>query len=95
MNMMKPPNKGHLRITDKSSCTNLSVIKRFYESILGPSTIDDLGQHRERRSYRPCTNIHTTSFSSQPPSFVGNDYFCDTGGENMGGEYKFYADDPP
>ena len=27
---MKPPNKGHLRITYKSSCTNLSVIKRFH-----------------------------------------------------------------
>ena len=28
--MTKPPNKGHLRITDKSSCTNLSGIKRFH-----------------------------------------------------------------
>ena len=27
--MMKPPNKGHLQITDKTSCTNLSVTKRF------------------------------------------------------------------
>ena len=28
--MIKPPNKGHLRITDKNSCTNLSIIKRFH-----------------------------------------------------------------
>ncbi len=27
--MVKPPN-GHLRITDKTSCTNLSVIRRFH-----------------------------------------------------------------
>ena len=27
---MKPLNKGYLRITDKTSCTNLSVIKRFH-----------------------------------------------------------------
>ena len=33
---MKPPNKGHLRITDKSSCTNLSVIKRFPGADLEP-----------------------------------------------------------
>ena len=25
----EPPNKGHLRITDKSSCTNLFVLRRF------------------------------------------------------------------
>ena len=26
----QPPNKGHLFITDKPSCTNVSVIKRFH-----------------------------------------------------------------
>ena len=26
----EPPNKGHLFITDKPSCTNVSVIKRFH-----------------------------------------------------------------
>ena len=33
MIMMKPPNKGHLRITDEITCTNLSVIKRFHCSL--------------------------------------------------------------
>ena len=26
----QPPNKGHLFITDKPSCTNVSVIKRYH-----------------------------------------------------------------
>ena len=27
----------------------------------------------------PCTNTELASQASQPPAFVGNDYFCDTG----------------
>ena len=40
----------------------------------------------------PCTN---TRNSPPPavPSFVGNDYFCDTGSENFY-QYIFYGDDP-
>ena len=39
----------------------------------------------------PCTNVHQTS--PQPPSFIGNDYFCDTGSTHYF-RYIFYGDDP-
>ena len=41
----------------------------------------------------PCTNIHHAGSAPQPPSFVGTDYFCDTGsrGEWQG---RLYTDDP-
>ena len=41
----------------------------------------------------PCTNTNTSSQASQPPAFVGNDYFCDTG--NSGTATRdFFGDDP-
>ena len=39
-----------------------------------------------------CTNINTAN-NNTPPSFVGNDYFCDTGSSGAAG-YTFYSDDP-
>ena len=45
------------------------------------------------KSYCPCTNVHNPSSASQPPTFVGNDYFCDTGSENHW-SLIFYPDDP-
>ena len=39
-----------------------------------------------------CTNTRNTQ-TAPIPSFVGHDYFCDTGSENRF-EYKFYGDDP-
>ena len=39
----------------------------------------------------PCINVHQSS--PQPPSFVGNDYFCDTGSTHRF-EHIFYGDDP-
>ena len=42
----------------------------------------------------PCTNINTASQASQPPAFVGNDYFCDTGSSGTAAEGVFYGDDP-
>ena len=39
----------------------------------------------------PCINVHQTS--PQPPSFVGSDYFCDTGSTHRY-QYIFYPDDP-
>ena len=35
------------------------------------------------KSYCPCINAQHPTSSSQPPSFVGNDYFCDTGNANQ------------
>ena len=41
----------------------------------------------------PCTNINTANNTTPPPSFVGNDYFCDTGSSGAA-DYTFYSDDP-
>ena len=41
----------------------------------------------------PCTNTHRDKFAPRPPSFVGNDYFCDTGSTNRW-LHIFYPDDP-
>ena len=41
----------------------------------------------------PCTNTNTASQARQPPAFVGNDYFCDTGSAQQY-QYRFYGDDP-
>ena len=40
-----------------------------------------------------CTNTHLTGSASQPPSFVGTDYFCDTGSTEQW-KVKLYIDDP-
>ena len=42
----------------------------------------------------PCTNTNTASQASQPPAFVGNDYFCDTGSSGGAAWEVFYGDDP-
>ena len=42
----------------------------------------------------PCTNANTASRASQPPAFVGNDYFCDTGSSGIALRGIFYGDDP-
>ena len=41
------------------------------------AALDEAGT--DPRSSCPCTNINTASQARQPPAFVGNDYFCDTG----------------
>ena len=41
----------------------------------------------------PCINKNFTSSSTEPPCFVGNDYFCDTGSEDHF-QIIFYGDDP-
>ena len=41
----------------------------------------------------PCTNINTANSATPSPSFVGNDYFCDTGSSSRYA-YIFYSDDP-
>ena len=57
------------------------------------AALDEVGTFGLWKSYCPCTNIHHPSSASQPPSFVGNDYFCDTGSENRW-THIFYPDDP-
>ena len=53
--------------------------------------LDEIGSHPHLNC--PCTNTNFASRASQPPAFVGNDYFCDTASE---GRFQniFYPDDP-
>ena len=57
------------------------------------AALDEVGYWGLWKAYCPCTNIHHPSMSSQPPNFVGNDYFCDTGSE-LRWTHIFYPDDP-
>ena len=41
----------------------------------------------------PCTNRGWAAHSTQPPSFVGSDYFCDTASESQWA-HTFHPDDP-
>ena len=49
--------------------------------------------HDERVSHGRCPCINHYGSISSPPSFVGNDYFCDTGSEGTW-TYAFYGNDP-
>ena len=51
--------------------------------------LDEVGSNPNNKC--PCTNVHQTS--PQPPTFIGNDYFCDTGSTHHY-QYIFYGDDP-
>ena len=42
----------------------------------------------------PCTNINLAEQATQPPSFVGNDYFCDTGSKNHWQHNTLYQGNP-
>ncbi len=42
----------------------------------------------------PCTNINQASRSFPPPTFVENDYFCDTASQDRFLNGLFYRDDP-
>ena len=56
------------------------------------AALDEVGSFSSRYNC-PCTKISDASGASQPPAFVGNDYFCDTASITR---YQtiFYADDP-
>ena len=55
------------------------------------AALDEVGSIVRRNC--PCTNTNQAASATQPPSFVGNDYFCDTGSTNQW-DYVFYPDDP-
>ena len=55
------------------------------------AALDEVGSFRHYNC--PCTNANQAAFATQPPSFVGNDYFCDTGSTNRW-SHIFYPDDP-
>ena len=55
------------------------------------AALDEFGSNP---SYNcPCTNRNLSSSATQPPSFVGDDYFCDTGSTEYY-QHIFYGDDP-
>ena len=56
------------------------------------AALDEVGG-REERNKCPCTNIHDAASATPPPSFVGNDYFCDTASAHRW-SFIFYPDDP-
>ena len=51
------------------------------------------GETSHPDSICPCTNTNTASTAPPPPSFVGNDYFCDTGSSTSSSR-TFYSEDP-
>ena len=53
------------------------------------AALDEVGSYTAYNC--PCTNVHQTS--PQPPNFIGNDYFCDTGTAHRY-EYILHSDDP-
>ena len=42
----------------------------------------------------PCTNTELANQASQPPAFVGGDYFCDTGSREQWTYNRLYSEDP-
>ena len=50
-------------------------------------------RHYQTEFNCPCTNTNV-SWPYQVPSFVHNDYFCDTGNPGPGYNSKYYTDDP-
>ena len=53
--------------------------------------LDEVNSHSSLNC--PCTNRNFSSSATQPPRFVGNDYFCDTGSADLI-QFIFYGDDP-
>ena len=56
------------------------------------ASLDEVGSVPGR--FCPCTNIELAAQGTPPPSFVGNDYFCDTGSELSFMSNTFYGADP-
>ena len=58
------------------------------------ATLDEQGRDGYRRYNCPCTNTNVT-WPYQVPSFIGNDYFCDTGNRGPRHNYIIYYPDDP
>ena len=57
------------------------------------AALDEVGHWGHWKAYCNCTNPDYPSSSSQPPDFVGTDYFCDTG-SHCRWSFRLYPDDP-
>ena len=55
------------------------------------AALDEVGTYSKYNC--PCTNINQATEATQPPSFIENDYFCDTASSGKF-EFKFYPNDP-
>jgi hypothetical protein len=55
------------------------------------ASLDETG--RGLQSNCPCIDTTTAGSATQPPEFVGNDYFCDTGSAGPY-EHVVYNSDP-
>ena len=56
------------------------------------AALDEIGSYPHLNC--PCTNTSLASNATRPPTFVGNDYFCDTGSTNRYQLNMFYPNDP-
>ncbi len=56
------------------------------------SALDEFGSYR--KSNCRCTNSNQVNGSRDPPAFVGNDYFCNTGSSGRYQNNIFYGGDP-
>ena len=74
-------------LMESASCTHGRSPKKHIWTFV--AALDEVDVHLD--SMCPCTYIHKTP--PQPPSFIGNDYFCDTGSSH-GFQYIFYGDNP-
>ena len=66
------------------------------ESHLVSTSVHLLRLHEDNsllESVCPCTNTRNSPPPPAVSSFIGNDYFCDTGSQNYY-QYIFYGDDP-
>jgi hypothetical protein len=55
--------------------------------------LDEVGTYNLWKGYCSCINTMYPASSSQTPTFIGNDYFCDTGSTNRW-DRILYPDDP-
>ena len=74
---------------DGVSLTHGSPRKHIWTFV---SALDEVGTFPG--SDCPCTNVHSASGATRPPSFVGDDYFCDTGSQHNFQRDHLYDDDP-
>ena len=58
------------------------------------AALDEQDRIHDRVYNCPCTNTNVT-WPYQVPSFIGNDYFCDTGNRGPGYRYNIYYPDDP
>ena len=80
----------HSVYVDGVSLTHGQTPRRHIWTFAG--AVDEIGSHR--LNICPCTRSDVPYTGPMIPSFVGQDYFCDTGSRGPYQYGVFYADDP-